>query len=132
VPILSAWGFLARIMPDVFQIRRESLKFLWGPKTIWGTVLGIGCRLGWWVLTVEARLGKLTSTAISVSTPADGIGLQIVSWGPTPTPSGCHAVIVATKLPAQFRTTFEVALFCGYVAPAVDQVKDTRISISQL
>lgn len=132
VGILSAWGALARIMPDVFTVRREHLKFLWGPKTIWFAVLGIGGLLSGYIWNLEARLSKLTATSVNVSTATDETQLKIVSWGPTNDNSGCHAVIDASQLPAQLRTGFEIALFCGYVDPAVDQLKDTRISISQL
>lgn len=119
-------------MPDVFQVRRESLKFLWGPKTIWIAVLGMGCLLGGYIWNLEARLSKLSTTPTSVSTVTDETQLKIVAWSPTPDGSGCFAAIDASKLPAQFRTGFEIALVCGFIDPAVDQLKDTRISVSQL
>jgi hypothetical protein len=134
VAVLAAWGALAQIMPDVFQVRRESglVKVLWGPKTIWIAVLGIGCLLGAYIWSLEARLSKLTTTSVSVSTVADETGLKFVAWGSTPDAARCFATIDATKLPAQFRTSFEIALVCGFVDPAVDQLKDTRITVSQL
>src|SRR5437016_14486953 len=108
-------------MPDVFQVRRESLRVLWGPKTIWIAILAIGCLLGGYIWNLEVRLSTLTTTSLNVPTvSADEAQLKIVSWGPTPDASGCFATIDATKLPARFRTNFEIALFCGYVDPAVD------------
>jgi hypothetical protein len=77
VGVLSVWGALARIMPDVFTVRREHLKFLWGPKTIWFAVLGIGGLLSGYIWNLEARLTKLTTTSVNVSTVADETQLNL-------------------------------------------------------
>src|SRR5260370_10374985 len=136
VVILTCWGALARIMPDVFEVRRTSklMEFLWGPKSIGVAVMSVGCLLAFYIWTFEQRLSMLSpaSATISAANSPDETGLQFVSWGPFPDGSGCHAVIDATKLPAKLRDNFDIALVCGFSDPSIDLLKDARISLSQL
>jgi len=131
VGILTIWGALAQIMPEVFQIRSEGklMPFVWGKKSIWIAVMAVGCLLGWYIWTLEGRLNALASAPRNPS--IDETGLSFLIWS-SPDNSSCSAGIDASKLPTDFTDKFEIALVCGYIDPSVDQMKDTRITISQL
>jgi hypothetical protein len=135
VGLLTVWGALAQIMPGVFQIRSESklMPFVWGKKSIWIAVMFVGCLLGSYIWNLEGRLGVLSSTLTTASniTSQDETGLNFVAWA-SPDNVSCSAVIDASKFPNAFRDKFEIVLICGFVDPLVDQLKDTRISASQL
>jgi len=134
VAVLTVWGALAQIMPDVFQVHRDSrlMQFIWGPKSIWVAVLAIGCLVGFYIWNLEDRLSSLPAGTISSVTAADESGLRFVSWGPSPDGLGCVAAIDASRLPVGFKDNYEVALVCGFADPTVDRFKDTRISLSVL
>src|SRR6266571_9263217 len=114
LPILAVWAALAQIMPDIFQLRRDgwARQFLWGPRSIWVAVMAGGCLLGTYIWTLEERLATLAAISPNGArvSPADETGLHIVSWGPTPDGSGCHAVIDGSNLPARLRENFDLAL----------------------
>jgi hypothetical protein len=133
IPLLTAWGALARIWPGVFVVGpNNTLKaFIWGPKSIWVAIIASGCILGAYIWSVEERLGNLPS-AIGAVAHTDELGLQFVSWGPLPDGSGCVATIDASKVPRALADKYEIALVCGFADPAVDLLKDTRISVSPL
>ncbi len=69
VGILTVWGALAQIMPDVFQVRRDSKlkQFLWGSKSIWIAVMSVGCLLGWYIWILEGRLNILSSASATIN-----------------------------------------------------------------
>jgi hypothetical protein len=133
IPLLTAWGALARIWPDVFVVGpNNTLKsFIWGPRSIWVAVIASACILGAYIWSVEERLANLPS-ATGVVAHTDELGLQFVSWGPFPDGSGCVATIDASKVPSALADKYEIALVCGFADPAVDFLKDTRISVSPL
>lgn len=133
IPLLTAWGALARIWPGVFVVGPDNtLKtFIWGPKSIWVAIIASGCILGAYIWSVEERLANLPS-AIGAVAHTDELGLQIVSWGPLPDGSGCVATIDASNVPRALTDKYEIALVCGFTDPAVDLLKDTRISVSPL
>ncbi len=133
VALLGAWGSLAQIMPDVFQLRRDGrlAQFLWGPKSIWVAVMLAGFLLGWYIWSLEDRLSTAFSGTSAIAT-SDSTGLRFALWWPSPDGSGCGAAIDASKLATRFRDAFEIALICGFVDPAADKFKDSRITVSPL
>src|SRR5467141_3105263 len=95
LPLLAAWGSLARIFPDWFEMRRNHpvWKVLLGPKSRWVAAILIAVLVGYYIWTVEDRLSLAAPGASDSIMRTDETGLQTVSWGPTPDLSGCSAAI---------------------------------------
>jgi hypothetical protein len=137
IVLVTVWGALAQIMPDAFQIRREThprlMNFVFGRNSIWIAVMMVGAMLGWYIWHLEARLtsiSTLSSQAAIIGTPMAEPALTFVGW--TADQSGCQAQIDASRLPDEARSKFDLAIVCGFSDPSTDQLKDTRITVSQL
>src|SRR5207237_7677973 len=128
--ILSVWGSLAQIAPDMFQMRQNSkiMSVLWGAKTIWLTVMLSGLVAAIYIWTLENRLTAMS--AVNSVVEVDKTRLRFVSWAPSET--HCSAVVDASNLSNAFREKYDIALICGFHDPAVDRFKDDRITISPL
>jgi hypothetical protein len=130
-------GALAQIMPDAFQITREkhhkAMSVVFGTKSIWIAVMIVGCLLGWYIWNLEDRIGTL-ATSLNPKTTVigtqDETGLNFVGW--TADQSKCFAQIDLSKVPESMKAQFDVALVCGFTDPAIDLLKDTRITASRL
>ena len=52
--------------------------------------------------------------------------------GPNSRPLGVQRCNRRSKLPAEFKDKYDIALVCGFNDPNVDKLKDTRISLSAM
>src|SRR5262245_15992224 len=62
---------------------------------------------------------------------ADPAGLRFLKWS-TLENASCEAIIDASHIPSRFRDGYDLALVCGFHDSSVDNLKETRISISSL